>query len=46
MKYDKPEMIALGSAVELTRGGCDKLDPVTDCSTGINGSTTAYEADE
>jgi len=46
MKYDKPEMVVLGPAVDLTRGGCDKADPVPDCSTGNNGSATAYEADE
>jgi hypothetical protein len=47
MKYDKPEVVVLGPAVDLTRsGGCDKEDPVADCSSGNQGSATAYEADE
>jgi hypothetical protein len=47
MKYEKPEVVLLGSALEVTRAGsCDKKTDYPDCSTGSSGTPTAYEADE
>jgi hypothetical protein len=47
MKYDKPEIVVLGPAIDVTRtNSCDKDDDVADCFSGNEGTTTAYEADE
>jgi hypothetical protein len=47
MKYEKPEIVFLGSALEATRSGsCSKNITHADCVSGSLGTTTAYEADE
>jgi hypothetical protein len=47
MKYDKPELVVLGSAVEdVQSANANKLlNNVTD-SSSIHATSTAYEADE
>jgi hypothetical protein len=44
MKYEKPEIIALGSAVSTVQNRLSKGDPNRDCAEVP--STTACEADE
>jgi hypothetical protein len=47
MKYERPEVVALGSALDATRNGdCAKEIPQADCVSGDLNTTTAYEADE
>jgi hypothetical protein len=47
MKYEKPEIVFLGSALEATRSGsCNKSITHADCVSGNRGTSTAYEADE
>jgi hypothetical protein len=46
MKYERPEVVALGSALDATRSDCGKEIAQKDCFSGDLNTTTAYEADE
>jgi len=46
MKYEKPELVEMGSAVQSVRGTAKPPESDLDSSTGDRTTISAYEADE